>query len=167
MRTNDSDSSWRAVAVAQAGMIEIARRVAMQSECRTCGRPPCLTPGFCRLCRQADRKVAKAKPDPKIERLRELMDEGVSLDRACAVLNGNHGAAASTIEALLLGLHERGAAALKQPRVRARLAQLSNDQVVDVAERLQRIKPEVAQAWDDDHINELFEARKRCTQETS
>jgi hypothetical protein len=156
------DTSWRGVAITQANMIEIARRLATQHECRTCGRSPCSTPGFCRLCRQADRKAAKAKPDPKIERLRELMDEGVSLDRAYAVLNSKHGAAVSTVEALMLGLRERDTAALTEPKVLARLAQLSNDQVVEVAERLQR-----QAAWDDDHINRLFEARRRCTQETS
>jgi len=155
------DTSWRGVAITQANMIEIARRLATQYECRTCGRAPCSTPGFCRLCRQADRKAAKAKPDPKIER------QGVSLDRAYAVLNRDHGAAASMIEALMLGLRERGIAALKEPEVRARLAQLSNDQAVEVAERLQRLKREVAQAWRDDQINKLFESRKSCTQETS
>jgi hypothetical protein len=147
MTTNDPDTSWRGIAITQANMIEIVRRAALQFECRTCGRLPCLTPGFCRVCRQADRKVAKAKLDPKID--------------------NHHGAAASTIEALLFGLRERGTVALDDPEVWARLAQLSDDQVVDVAERLQRIKPEVGQAWRDDQINKLLEATKSCIQETS
>src|SRR5207245_2190350 len=42
------DTSWRGVAITQANMIEIARRLTTQHECRTCGRSPCSTPGFCR-----------------------------------------------------------------------------------------------------------------------
>jgi hypothetical protein len=37
---------------------------------------------FDRLCREADRKAATRKKNPKLERLRELMADDVSLERA-------------------------------------------------------------------------------------
>jgi hypothetical protein len=159
------DISWRGVAVTLSNMIGVAMRGAGQFECRTCGRAPCQSPGFCRLCRAADRKATTAKSE--IEQLRALMDDRLSLDRTYTTINNNHGGAgAATVEALLFGLRERGIAPLKEPGLRARLAQVSNDQIVEAAERLQRLKPQIAQAWNDDQIDKLFEARKSCTKET-
>jgi hypothetical protein len=155
----DPDITWRGVAITLSNMIDVARRSAMQFECRICGRAPCQSAGFCRLCRAADRKAATAKPE--IEQLRALMDDSVSVDRAYAT---NGGAATATIEALLFGLRERGTTTLKEPGLLARLAQLSNDQLIEVAERLQRLKPEIAQPWADDQISQLFGVKKVCTQ---
>jgi hypothetical protein len=57
-----------------------------------------------------------------------LMDDNVSLDRACAEIARPSGAAASTVEALMFGLRERGVAALNDPKVQRRLAEISDGQ---------------------------------------
>jgi hypothetical protein len=69
-------------------------------------------------------------------------------------------AAASTIEALAFCLRERGTGALIEPKVQARLAALDDDQVIAIAGRLQRLKPEIARAWKDDDVAALFRAWK-------
>src|SRR5215470_11144214 len=56
-----------------------------------------------------------------------------------------HGAPQTTVEALMLGLRERGAKALSEPVVQRRLSELSDDQVIEVGNRLQRT--EIARAW--------------------
>jgi len=56
----------------------------------------------------------KRKGDPKLQRLRRLLDDDVSFGCAWHELNTIRGrAAASTIEALMMGLREGGVAALK------------------------------------------------------
>jgi hypothetical protein len=42
---------------------------------------------FAEACRQADEKQRRKPPDPRLERLRRLMDDEVSLERAWAELN--------------------------------------------------------------------------------
>jgi hypothetical protein len=69
-------------------------------------------------------------------------------------------AAASTVEALMFGLRERGVAALQEIVVQQRLADLGDDQLIEVAGRLQRLKPEIARAWSDDDIATLFRVGK-------
>jgi hypothetical protein len=69
-------------------------------------------------------------------------------------------AAASTIEALMFSLRERGVAALQQLRIRQRLADLDDDQTLEVAARLQRLKSDIAPAWSDEDITVLFGARE-------
>ena len=48
----------------------------------------------------------------------------------------------------MLGLRERGTTALTEPTVMRRLSELNEAQVREVAARLQRLKPEIAKAWD-------------------
>jgi hypothetical protein len=62
------------------------------------------------------------------------------------------GTAASTIEALMLGLRERGTKALEEPAVKRRLSELSETQLREVGERLQNLKPHIAKAWDADAV---------------
>jgi hypothetical protein len=64
-------------------------------------------------------------------------------------------AAASTVEALMLGLRERGAAALEESKVRRRLGDLDEVQLREVGVRLQKLKPEIAEAWDADAVVSL------------
>jgi hypothetical protein len=66
------------------------------------------------------------------------------------------GAVLATVEALMLGLRERGTVALQESKVRNRLAQLSESQLVEVGDRLQRLKPEIARAWSADEIGTLI-----------
>jgi hypothetical protein len=95
---------------------------------------PCHNPDFCKLCRAADRAARRrnAHDDPKLERLRRLLDDDVSLERAYVVLNGAAEAPAVTVEALMYGLRERGTKALAEPDTKRRLAALSDEQIVEV-----------------------------------
>jgi hypothetical protein len=65
----------------------------------------------------------------------------------------------STVEALMLGLRERGVQALKVPAVKQRLSELSDDQIIEVGNRLQRLKPEIARAWTADEVKQLLRSR--------
>ena len=92
---------------------------------------------------------------------RELLDDSVSLAAAYYRIQQHHfagRAAASTIEALMLGLRERSVAALKEAPVQQRLAALSEPQLHEVCERLQRLKPEIARAWTAGEVVQLVEA---------
>jgi hypothetical protein len=64
----------------------------------------------------------------------------------------------STVEALMLGLRERGVAALQERSVRGCLAQLSEAQLIEVGDRLQRLKPEIARAWSANEVYALIGA---------
>ena len=71
-------------------------------------------------------------------------------------------AASSTVEALMWSLRQRGTAALKEPETRHRLAQLSEAQLIEVADRLQRLKPQIARAWSEQEIDRLIAWRTAC-----
>jgi hypothetical protein len=62
---------------------------------------------------------------------------GVQLD------HGSGRAASMTVEALMMGLRERGIAALTEPKVRHRLSECDEQQVAEVGNRLQKLRPEV------------------------
>ena len=70
-------------------------------------------------------------------------------------------APSSTVEALMHSLRERRLAALTEPDTRRRLADLSDEQVIEVGGRLQQLKPHIARAWSDQEIAELFITRKK------
>ena len=98
--------------------------------------------------------------DDKLVWPRELLDDSVSLAAAYYRIHQHHfagRAAASTIEALMLGLRERGTAALKEPPVQRRLDALSEAQLHEVCDRLQKLKPEIARAWTAHELVELVE----------
>jgi hypothetical protein len=67
------------------------------------------------------------------------------------------GAADSTVEALMLGLRERGTAALGEGPVQQRLAQLDEEQVIRVGDRLQTLRPHIAKAWAPAEVQQLLE----------
>jgi hypothetical protein len=113
--------------------------------------------------REAERiaTVNKKRKAPKLQRLRRLLEDDVSFERAWHELNLIPGrAAASTIEALMLGLREGGVAALKERKVLERLAHLDKQQTAEVVGRLQGLKPEIARAWADDEISALMTTKK-------
>jgi hypothetical protein len=68
-------------------------------------------------------------------------------------------AAESTVEALMLGLRQRGLKALTEPPVKRRLSELSDEQLIEVGNRLQRLKPEIARPWLPKEIKSLFQVR--------
>lgn len=69
------------------------------------------------------------------------------------------GAAASTIEALMFALR-RGVDALAEPDTVRRLAELSDEQLLEVGQRLRRLKPEIARAWSADEVAVLMQLRE-------
>jgi transposase len=98
----------------------------------------------------------------ELRRLRAMMDDNISLERVWRELNRTPGrAASSTVEALMHSLRERGTAALEEPTTRRRLGELSKDQLAEVGDRLQRLKPEIARAWSANEIHTLVETYGR------
>jgi hypothetical protein len=93
--------------------------------CATCGGDPCINPSFCKACRSDDRQKARSKPKhaEDLARLRRLMSDDISLERAWAELNDfrNRPTPKATIEAVMYAVQERGLAALKEPATAARL----------------------------------------------
>ena len=83
--------------------------------------------------------------EPKrLAHLRQLMADNVTLERAWAEIKRAHfhgRAAESTVEALMLALRERGAAALAEPECQKRLANISTAQMRDVLARLMALRP--------------------------
>ncbi len=67
-----------------------------------------------------------------------------------------HGAAVTTVEALMCFLRVLGKAALRDPETQRRLAELNERQVIEVAVRLQKLKSEIAPLWDAKEIEQLI-----------
>lgn len=70
-------------------------------------------------------------------------------------------AAPATVEAIMFSLRSRGTAALLEPDCRCRLSELNEQQALEVAVRLQKLKPEIAPAWGAEQIDALFAAKAR------
>jgi cytochrome c553 len=70
-----------------------------------------------------------------------------------------HGAPQTTVEALMLGLRERGTKAPEESAVKRRLSQLSDQQMIEVGNRVQQLKPEIARAWSATEVEILFQTR--------
>jgi hypothetical protein len=131
--------------------------------CSVCGAEPCINPSFCRTCRKADvklaadRRVGRLRESTEILRARRLLASDISLERAWHELSHIKGRAAyRTVEALMLGLR-RGVSALKEPDVRRRLSELSENQLAEVGNRLQRFEPTIARAWSADEVKVLIQ----------
>jgi hypothetical protein len=66
-----------------------------------------------------------------------------------------------TIEALMHSLRERGTKALKESATRRRLSELNDAQVIEVGDRLQKLKPEIARACLPEEIKLLLQVRAK------
>ena len=64
-----------------------------------------------------------------------------------------------TIEALMFSLRERRTKALEEPDIKRRLSELSDEQLIEVGNRLQRLKPEIARKWTAEEVGILCQAR--------
>jgi hypothetical protein len=82
---------------------------------------------FDRLCREADRKAATRKKNPKLERLRDLMVDDISLERAWHELRDRRLTPEMTLEAVKQAVRDRGVAALSEPSTRDRLQRCDAD----------------------------------------
>jgi hypothetical protein len=102
-----------------------------------------LSSSFAKACRAADEKQRRKPADPHMEKLRRLMDDDVSIERAWQELcdRQSGGAPQAIIEALMFSLRERGKAALSEADCRRRLADLSSAQVREVIARLIKLQP--------------------------
>jgi hypothetical protein len=146
-------------------------RPVRQPACPTCGESPCRSPHFCRACRDADaRKARREKPlyvDASLWRepphySPALLDRSVSLERAWVELNQwrRDGAPQTTVEALMFSLRD-GVGALGRSATLRRLSELSDAQLREVAVRVQKLKPEIAQPWGSEDVEVLIAARSR------
>jgi hypothetical protein len=114
---------------------------------------------FAKLCREADKEQRRKPKDPRIERLRKLLADDVSLDHAWGELNERpQRAARSTVEALMF-LLRNGVDALGRPDVLRRLAELSDAQIREIAVRAQKFRPHIAPAWTEEDVRMLLSAR--------
>ena len=138
---------------------------------------PCVHPDFCALCRDADQRKARGKrprystPERPIDWsesehlafLRHLMaNETISLDAAWnefgrAARERYNAAPKPTVEALMFSLRERGVTALEEADTLRRLSNLSDQQVIEVGDRL--LNPEIARPWTTEEIEVLFKVR--------
>ena len=111
---------------------------------------------------RGDRRAVVEIESDRLGRLRRLLADNVSFERAYAELNSTPGrAAASTVEALMYSLRERGTAALEEPDTKRRLSQCSDAQVIEVGDRLQRLKPHIGRGpWSADEVRQLIRARQ-------
>ena len=97
-------------------------------------------------------------------KLRELMADNVTLDSAWHEINHpTERAAASAVEALMFALR-RGLGAIEHPDNQQRLSKLNDEQMREVAPRLQKFMPHVAPAWTSADVEALVSlwSKLRC-----
>jgi hypothetical protein len=111
-------------------------------------------------------RVLEVEIEPeRLQRLRRLLTaDDVSLQRADSEINSNRlrgRAADSTVEALMYSLRERGVKALDEAGACRRLAELSDEQTIEVGRRLRKLKPEIARPWTADEVSILMQTCER------
>jgi hypothetical protein len=73
-----------------------------------------------------------------------------------------YGAPQRTLEALMYSLRLRGTKALEESATKRWISELSDDQVIEGGDRLQRVRPEIARAWTAAEVETLLQARIKC-----
>src|SRR5262245_14185911 len=113
-----------------------------------------------RLCREADQRARQRPQDARLVRLRELLDESVTIERASTELSTvKQRAPQTTVEALMHSIREGGVKALEGSATKRRLGELSDEQAIEVGNRLQRLQPNIACAWTAEEVGLLFQVR--------
>jgi hypothetical protein len=121
------DFAWWAVEAERTGtdwhgVIRTVLQMRVIAPCDVCEHQPCATPAFCQQCREADVRVAASRrDDPHLKRLRRLMDDEISLERAYAEMMKARPTPNATTEAVKRAVRDRGVAALKEGATRERL----------------------------------------------
>jgi hypothetical protein len=110
---------------------------------------------FARACREADRKGAARPQDPRLKRLRRLLEDDVSLERAQHQIMRARPTPEATVDALLYSLR-RGIAELTKPDTLRRLSELDKGQLKAICRRLQNFKPEIAPPWSPEDVAALI-----------
>jgi hypothetical protein len=100
------------------------------------------------------RSAPSHRDNPDLQRLRRLLDDGVTLVAAWAAMHRNRPAPEATLEALMFSLR-RGVNELTRPDTKRRLAELSEDQMRAVCKRLRNFKSDIATAWTPEKIGAL------------
>src|SRR5262245_43801047 len=103
--------------------------------------------------------IVELEPDG-LKRLRDLLKDGTSFLRAYYEINTRRdsGAPQSAVEAFMYPPREKGTKTLDEPATKRRLSELSDQQVIEVGNRLQKLRPEIARAWSATEVETLFQA---------
>jgi hypothetical protein len=112
---------------------------------------------FERACREADRKDAARPQDPRLTRLRRLLEDDVSLERAQHEIMRARPAPEAFVEALMYSLRG-GIDKLAQPDTQRRLSAVAEDHLEAVCLRVQRFQPNIAEPWSADDLDLLIAA---------
>jgi hypothetical protein len=148
------DFAWWAVEAERTGtdwhgVIRTVLQMRVIAPCDVCEHQPCATPAFCQQCREADaRAAASRRDDPHLKRLRRLMDDEISLERAHAEMMKARPTPNATVEAIKQAVRERGVAALKEPATRERLSRCDDAAHAEIDSWLAKFKTKKAQAHD-------------------
>jgi hypothetical protein len=102
--------------------------------------------------------IVEVEPDG-LKRLRDLLKDGTSFLRAYYEINTRRGAPQSAVEAFMYSLREKGTKGLDEPATKRRLSELSDQQVIEVGDRLQKLKLGIARAWSTEAVKLLLRAR--------
>lgn len=101
----------------------------------------------------------------KLSNLDLLLDETISLQRACGEIADRHlrgnPAASSTIDALMYSLR-KGVVALGQDGVQRRLTALDEDQMRNVCKQLQNRNSAIAKSWTAREVEMIVMAWAAC-----
>jgi len=107
------------------------------------------------LSQQPMRRAGVGVPRHRLERLRPLLADDVSPERAWHELPPRV-AAVSTVEALMYSLR-RGVDELTKPDTLRRISELESGQLKAVCRRLQNFNSEIAIPWSSDEVTALIE----------
>jgi hypothetical protein len=110
---------------------------------------------FERACREADRKTAAHPQDPRLTRLRRLLEDDVSLERAQHEIMRARPAPETTVDALVYSLRRR-VNKLTNADTLHRLSGLDEGQIKAVCRRIQSFNPEIAIPWSSDEVAALI-----------
>jgi hypothetical protein len=110
---------------------------------------------FERACRGADRKAAARSQDPRLTRLRRLLEDDVSLERAYHEIMRARPTPEATVDALVYSLR-RGVNELTNADTLHRLSGLDEGQLKAVCRRVQSFNPEIATPWSSDEVAALI-----------
>jgi hypothetical protein len=101
--------------------------------------------------------IVETEPE-RLARLRRLLADNISLDRAWGELNQHQrvDAPQTTVEALMFSLRRGVGALADEPATQRRLSELSEEQVCEVYARVQKFKPRIAPAWSEPDADVLL-----------
>jgi hypothetical protein len=122
---------------------------------------------FSHACDRADRRARRRREDPELARLRHMLEDDVSLDRAYAALNSDRLMPEATIEALIYSCRQ-GPPALDQPDNVRRFGQLSERELREVYGRVQGLSLDLqhdgkpAVRWTAEQADALLDKWNAC-----